>query len=119
MPPHDGSTGALLDQHWSQPVTMSSRVSARDLHSWFPGLQHLAEDADLVAAESGLVSIASSDGSSFDSADTQPSTMRRRLTSAGIADAEGTLHLSTAVQAVSLKFHHEPTACSRCTQMYL
>ena len=54
-----------------------------------------------MAAESGLVSAPSSDGASFDSADTQPSTMRRRLTSAGIADAERALRLSRAVQAVS------------------
>jgi hypothetical protein len=54
-----------------------------------PALQHLAEDADLLAAESGLLSAPSSGGASLDSADTQRSTMRRRLTSAGIADAEG------------------------------
>lgn len=68
-----------------------------------PALQHLAEDADLVAAESGLASVPSSDGASFDSADTQPSTMRRRLTSAGIADAEGAPKLCRAARAVGLE----------------
>ena len=49
----------------------------------------MAEDADLLAAEDGQVSACGSDAASVGDADPQRSTFKRRLTSAGIADAEG------------------------------
>ena len=106
VPPQDRPPGAVLLQpslrcKVSMQLSSSSQKAISgamaDLSSMVSGSQHMAEDADLLAAEDGQVPACGSSAASFDDADPQRSTFRQPLTSAGIADAEGGWHMLGAV----------------------
>lgn len=69
-------------------------------------VQHLAEDAEAIAAEDGAMSLASSDGLSMLSAEALQTSTRRRMTSAGIADAEGGQAEHAPIKCIHLGLTH-------------